>query len=201
MTISNSKADDRLAQIQMREPRLIEGVLLATACGLAYWFTAYVNTYVVQAQAVFSGVALFYLPAGVKLIAIMVARYWGALGLWVANFLHTASGWDGLSFFEVFWMSTLWVGATLTVVVAWAKYVGLRADLKNLTFISFVWLNLIAALVHGLVFNLYMVLIENRNIHEWLSSAKAMALGDFLGSGVLMLLLLGLYKSMRWLRG
>lgn len=186
--------------MHLREPGLLEGLLLATACGLAYLFAFYLNAHVVQAQTVFAGVALFYLPAGVKLIAIMVARYWGALGLWVANFLHSASGWEGLAMTDIFWMSVVWVGTTLTVVMMWAQYIGLRSDLKNLTFTSFVWLNLIAALVHGLVFNLYMVLISTRGMDEWLSSAKAMALGDFLGSGALMLMVLGVFKATKWMR-
>lgn len=194
------KAEELQNQLQVREPGIYEGLLLAVICGMAYLLSFYLNAHVVQAQTVFSGVALFYLPAGVKLIALMVARYWGALGLWVANFLHTASGWDGLALSEVFWMSVLWVGTTFTVVMIWAQYVGLRKDLKNLTFTSFVWLNLIAALVHGLVFNLYLVLIETRSMTEWVSSAKAMALGDFLGSGALMLMLLGVFKAMKWMR-
>lgn len=200
MTTPNLKAEGLPGTSPIREPGWTEGLALATLCGLAYLLSFYVNAYVVQAEAVFTGVALFYLPAGVKLIAIMVARYWGALGLWVANFWHTGTGWEGLLLYEVFWMSTLWVGTTLAVVLIWAQYIGLRSDLKNLTFRSFLWLNLIAAMMHGLVFNLYMVLIENRNFDEWLSSAKAMALGDFLGSGALMLIALGLFKAVRWLR-
>lgn len=200
MTTPNLKVEGLSGASHLREPGWTEGLVLATLCGLAYLLSFYVNAYVVQAEAVFTGVALFYLPAGVKLIAIMVARYWGAFGLWVANFWHTGTGWEGLLLSEVFWMSTLWVGTTLAVVLIWAQYIGLRSDLKNLTFRSFLWLNLIAALMHGLVFNLYMVLIENRNFEEWLSSAKAMALGDFLGSGALMLIALGLFKAVRWLR-
>lgn len=184
-----------------REPGWTEGIGLAAFCGLAYLVAFYLNMHVLQAESVFAGVALFYLPAGVKLIAIMVARYWGALGLWVANFLHTTQSWEALSMAEVLGMSLVWVGTTLTVVMLWARFVGLRADLKNLTFGRFVWLNLSAALVHGLVFNLYMVMIDHRSMDEWLHSAQAMALGDFVGSGALMLLVLGLYKITRKLRG
>lgn len=174
--------------------------MLATVCGVAYMATFYLNDYVVQAQEVFSGVALFYLPAGIKLIAIMVVRYWGALGLWVANFLHSLTGWEELTFIDVFWMSMVWVGTTLVVVMAWSRATGLRSDLKNLTFKSFVWLNLLAAVVHGLLFNAYLFAINVRIDTEWLSAARAMALGDFLGSGALMLLALGLFKAVRLVR-
>jgi hypothetical protein len=201
MTTPTLKEHGTPPPLHLREPSFGEGLVLAIFFGLAYLASFYLNAHVVRAQTVFSGVALFYLPAGVKLLAIMVGRYWGALGLWVANFLHTATGWDGLAWSEVFWMSVLWVGTTFTVVMMWAQYVGLRTDLKNLTFTSFLWLNLIAALVHGLVFNLYLVLIETRSMTEWVSSAKAMALGDFLGSGALMFMLLGVFKAMKWLRG
>jgi hypothetical protein len=186
--------------IHLREPSIGEGLLLAIVFGVAYIASFYLNAYVVKAQSVFTGVALFYLPAGVKLLAIMVARYWGALGLWVANFLHTTTGWDNLALSQVFVMSILWVGTTLLVVLTWASFTGLRTDLRNLTFRGFVWLNLLAAVIHGLVFNGYMVIVAERGFEEWLSSAKAMALGDFLGSGALMLSILLVYKAMKWLR-
>lgn len=199
MTITNPNPSHLPPPVRMKEPGVVEGLVLACACGVAYLGTFYLNAHVLQAPDVFAGVALFYLPAGVKLIAIMVCRYWGALGLWTANFLHTFTGWEGLALIEAFWMSVVWVGTTLMVVLMWAKYMGLREDLKNLTFSNFVWLNLIAALLHGIAFNLYMVVIDAREVNEWLSSAKAMALGDFLGSGVLMLLIVSLYKATRWL--
>ena len=201
MTIKTPRSPHLPPPTQIQEPRLLEGLVLACACGAAYLGTFYLNAHLVQAPDVFAGVALFYLPAGVKLIAIMVCRYWGALGLWVANFVHTATGWEGLALIEAFWMSVVWVGSTLMVVMLWTKYMGLRADLKNLSFSNFVWLNLIAAVVHGMAFNLYMVVIQLREVNEWLSAAKAMALGDFVGSGVMMLLIVSSYKAARRFRG
>ena len=200
MTIPSLKEHGVHPQLHLREPGFGEGLVLAIVFGLAYLASFYLNAHVVKAQSVFSGVALFYLPAGVKLLAIMVGRYWGALGLWVANFLHTATGWDNLVLSQVFLMSVLWVGTTLLVVLTWAHFTGLRTDLRNLTFRGFVWLNLLAAVIHGLVFNGYLIVLAERGIDEWLSSAKAMALGDFLGSGALMLSILLVFKTVKWLR-
>jgi len=200
MTFPALKEHGVQPHIHLREPSIGEGLLLAIVFGVAYIASFYLNAYVVKAQSVFTGVALFYLPAGVKLLAIMVGRYWGALGLWVANFLHTTTGWDNLALSQLFVMSILWVGTTLLVVLTWTHFTGLRTDLRNLTFRGFVWLNLSAAVIHGLVFNGYMVILAERGVEEWLSSAKAMALGDFLGSGALMLSILLVYKAMKWLR-
>lgn len=200
MTIPALKEHGAHPPLQLREPGLGEGLLLAMIFGLAYMASFYLNAHVFNAQSVFTGVALFYLPAGVKLLAIMVGRYWGALGLWVANFLHTTTGWDNLAVSQELVMSMLWVGTTLLVVLTWARFTGLRTDLRNLSFKGFVWLNLLAAVIHGLVFNGYLIFLAERNLDEWLSSAKAMALGDFLGSGVLMLSIVLVYKAMKWLR-
>ena len=200
MTIPILKGENIQSRLHLREPSFAEGLALAFVFGFAYFASFYINTHMIKAQSVFSGVALFYLPAGVKLLAIMVGRYWGALGLWVANFLHTATGWDNLALLELFVMSVLWVGTTLLVVMTWAHFTGLRTDLRNLTFKGFVWLNLLAALIHGLVFNGYLIILAERGIDEWISSAKAMALGDFLGSGALMLSILLVFKTVKWLR-
>jgi len=181
----------------LREPNGQEGVLLAVLSALAYTLTYSANVYVIQAQETFVGVALFFLPAGVKLVAIMVARYWGALGLFCVNFIHTQSFWSGLSWPEMLGVSVVWVGSTLAVVIVMSRTMHLSPDLKGLRFSQFVWLSLSAAVVHGLAFNAYMVLVGVRSGSEFMASAKAMALGDFLGSGAVMLLLLGLFKLIR----
>jgi hypothetical protein len=180
-----------------REPTWQEGILLAVLSALAYTVTYSANVYVIRAQETFVGVALFFLPAGVKLVAIMVARYWGALGLFCVNLVHTHSFWNGLSWFQMLGVSIVWVGSTLAVVVVLSRTMRLSTDLKGLRFGQFVGLSLAAAVVHGLVFNAYMLLIGVRSTSEFIASAKAMALGDFLGSGAVMLLLLGLFKLAR----
>jgi hypothetical protein len=181
----------------LREPTWQEGVLLAVLSALAYTLTYSANVYVIQAQETFVGVALFFLPAGVKLVAIMVARYWGALGLFCVNFIHTQSFWSGLSWPEMLGVSLVWVGSTLAVVIVLSRSMHLSPDLKGLRFGQFVWLSLTAAVVHGLAFNAYMVFIDVRDSAEFIGSAYAMALGDFLGSGAVMLILLGLFKLIR----
>ena len=181
----------------LREPTWQEGLWLAALSALAYTLTYSANVYVIRAQEAFVGVALFFLPAGVKLVAIMLARYWGALGLFCVNFIHTISFWNGLSTLEMLGVSIVWVGSTLLVVVALSRIMGLQPDLKGMRFSQFVWLSFTAAVVHGLAFNAYMVWIGVRNSAEWFSAAKAMALGDFLGSGAVMLILLACFKLLR----
>lgn len=182
------------SRLPLQEPNFKEGLWLALIAALAYAFTFSINVYVVRAQEAFVGVALFFLPAGVKLVAIMLARYWGALGLLCVNFVHTLSFWSGLDLWQMMGVSVVWVGSTLLVVVLMSRLFNLRPDLKGLRFSQFVWLSLVAALFHGLVFNGYMVAIGVRRSSDWLSSAQAMALGDFLGSGAVMLMLWGVFK-------
>jgi hypothetical protein len=187
-------------RLPLREPTVKEGLWLAFFSALAYAVTYSANIYVVRAQEAFVGVAMFFLPAGVKLVAIMLARYWAALGLLCVNFVHTLSFWNGLDWWQMVGVSVVWVGSTLLVVVVMSRLFNLQPDLKGLRFGQFVWLSLVAALFHGLAFNGYMVAIGIRRASEWLGSAKAMALGDFLGSGAVMLMLLVAFKLVQFAR-
>jgi len=92
------------------------------------------------------------------------------------------------------------VGSTLLVVVVMSRLLNLEPDLKGLRFGQFLGLSLVAALFHGLAFNGYMVAIGIRRTSEWLGSAKAMALGDFLGSGAVMLILFAAVKAIQFAR-
>lgn len=177
-----------------REPSLKEGLWLAAWCGALYVMAHWVNVHLIRIQATYVGVALFFLPAGVKLIALVVARYWGAFGLFVANLILTLFDWPDLDLWQSVGMSLVWVGATLAVVVVLNHTMGLRADLKGLRFGQFVWLSVLAAWVHGAAFNGYLVFIDVRTPTDWLPATKAMALGDFLGSGVLLLVVVLVLK-------
>lgn len=184
----------------LREMSVREGLWFALGTGCAYVLFLQLNIHVIQAQDAFPGVSVFFLPAGVKLLAILIGRHWGALGLVVANFLMSMLEWPYTPKATLLLMACVWAGTTLLVVIWLAGRMRLRQDLRGMTFVQFIVMDAVAACSHALVYNGLLVGLGNRHPEEWLPSATAMAMGDFLGSGAMMLMLLLTVRMWTWRR-
>lgn len=174
-----------------------EGLLFALGSGLAYALMLWINSNVIQVQDAFPGVAVFFLPAGVKLLALLIGRLWGALGLMVANFLLSFGDWPGTSPLVLLSMAMLWTGLPLLIVLGLARLLKLRTDLRGITFTQFVIIDATTASGNALVYNAYLMWLGHRNITDYAGAVSAMALGDFLGTGALILLTVGVLTALR----
>jgi len=167
-----------------------EGLLFALGSGLAYVAMLWVNSHILQAQDAFVGVTVFFLPAGVKLLALMIGRHWGALGLLCANFLMSFQDWPGVSPWVLLSMAALWAGLPLLIVLMLARLFKLRTDLRGITFTQFVLIDASTAIGNALAYNGYLLWLGQRDSADYWASVSAMSLGDFMGSGALILLAL-----------
>lgn len=176
---------------------LWQGLGLALGTGLLYVLTVWFNRHVIQAQDLFVGVSIFFLPAGVKLMGLLVGRHWGALGLLGSNFLMSAFEWNGIGWPILLLMSVLWVGLTWAVVETMLRLLQLPADLSGMRFTHFIAIDATAAVLHALGFNALQLQIGVREDSQYWSAVTGMALGDFLGSGAFALMLLGAVALLR----
>lgn len=174
-----------------------QGLALALSIGLLYVVTVWFNRHILQAQDLFVGVSIFFLPAGVKLVGLLVARHWGALGLLISNFSMSMLEWDGVPWPLLLLMSAVWVGVTWAAVETLLRLMRLPADLSGMRFTQFIAIDATAAVLHALVYNALLLQSGLRTDTDYLSAATGMALGDFLGSGAFALMLLGLVAMLR----
>jgi hypothetical protein len=163
---------------------------------LLYW-TAYQGhelllPYVAYAQ----GVALLFLPAGIKLVMIMVAGWRGALGCGLALSWIATSIWPELDGALLMAYAALSVGVTWAVVSAMLRQKALGPSLEGLSFWDIVQIDAVNTVLHGIVISGFFWALGLRSGEELWPAALAMALGDFLGSGAIMLLVL---LASRWL--
>jgi hypothetical protein len=169
---------------------LAEGLLFAFGSGLAYIAMLWINNHVVNAQDAFTGVSVFFLPAGVKLLALLIGRHWGALGLLCANFLMSFQDWPGVSPWVLFTMAALWSGLPWMIVLLLSRLFQLRTDLRGITFVQFVLIDAATAVGNAVAYNGYLLLLGNRDGADYWAAVSTMALGDFMGSGAMILLVL-----------
>lgn len=161
-------------------------VLGFTLYWLAYEFHELLIPYVAYTQ----GVALLFLPAGIKLVMIMVAGWRGALGCGLALFSLTPRFWPDLDLPWLALYSALSVCLTWLVVSWMLRRKALGPNLDGLSFWDIVQIDAVNTVLHGIAVNSFFWSLGLRSSETLWPATLAMALGDFLGSGVVMLLVL-----------
>ena len=169
----------------------IEKIALVLGSFLLYLAAFRINQtldeYVLYAQ----GVALVFLPAGVKHISILIGRLWGAIGCFLALAYVTPEFWTEISLIEILAYSGISTAVTLALIPAGIKILGINNDLSNLRFMHLPLLDLITTTGHSFVTNAYFI-ADGMKVNEgFIGNALGMALGDFTGSFVMMMLLFG----------
>lgn len=153
---------------------------------LSYECHEWVTPYVAYTQ----GVDLLFLPAGVKLVMIMVAGWRGAVGCTLSLLSLSTRFWPGLEPIWLLLYATLSVGMTWLVVCVMLKCRALGPALEGLSFWDLVQIDMLNTLLHGIAVNSYFWALGLRSSESFWPAALAMSFGDFLGTGVIMLLVL-----------
>jgi hypothetical protein len=148
------------------------------------------DEYVIYAQ----GVALVFLPAGIKHISILIGRLWGAIGCFLALAYVTPDFWTEISWLEIFLYSGISTATTLALILSGMRIMGINSDLSNLRFMHLPLLDLMTTTGHSFVTNAYFVADGMKVNQEFISNALGMAFGDFTGSFIMMMLLFGATK-------
>lgn len=174
--------------------RFVEKFALIVGAFILYLLAFRVNQsldeYVIYAQ----GVALVFLPAGIKHIAILVGRYWGAIGCFFALAYVTPEFWPTISFTQALIYSGISTIATLVAIHLGMQVLKIHSDLNNLRFIHLPALDLITTTTHSFVTNAYFIADGMKVDDEYMGNALGMGLGDFVGSFILMMSLLAAIK-------
>lgn len=170
----------------------LEGVFLALLAGGAYFIFFRVNELTDSWSVYTLGINLIFLPAGIKHIAILLARGWGALGCLVALFLMASESWVAEPATKVLGYSVVSILATWLGITIGMRLLRVDKDLSNLRWMHLPVMDLITTALHGSVVNFYFIASGMKADHL-IDNALAMMFGDFVGSFIiLMCMLLGL---------
>lgn len=171
--------------------------LFVAASAAAYLLMFWLNQLVFSSSGFSQGVDWIFLPSGVRLACVLVFLHWGALGVALAT---TAITWH-------FQSDGGWLTASVTGLISgfapWLAYrgylklTGMGRDLAQLSSTALVGM---AALFAVITASMHQIWYSARGMTEdLLQSLAVMALGDFVGSLVVLYLLkLGLVALMRW---
>jgi len=185
----------------MRWPE-VHGTHIATAVasGLLFSLSFRLNQYF-DAQFVYaSGISLLFLPAGVKLLAVLVGRLPAIMGLLVVSVYLGAGIWPDKPMSAIVYFAVVSLMTYPIAAFGLMRLLHIHQDLSNLRYHHIVWLSLAASVLNGVVHNwLYWTQGVTASEELWQKSA-AMALGDFMGCFVVVALfhtLMGVLRNMR----
>lgn len=128
-----------------------------------------------------AGISLLFIPAGVKLLLLLVGRLPAYVGLLISGTYLGIGIWPEKSMFPVFLFA--FVGLTNYAVAAKLvmKLFAIHRNLGNLKYWHIVLLSAAASLLNGVVHNLIYITQDVTVTEELISKSLAMTFGDFMG--------------------
>lgn len=156
-----------------------------------FWNALWIlNKQLMAPAQVTSGISLVFLPAGFRLLIILLFGGWGALGIFMFEPLLFFREFTGGSIAESLATSAISAFSPWLVTVLFCRAAGIRPSLAGLRPLHLPILALLLSLVTPLLFNLFFVAMGRHPAADFMRDYTAMAAGDFLGC----VLVIGLIK-------
>lgn len=173
-----------------RPPSTGEGLWFAAGSALAYLVAWWINRLIAPLEPLYFGVHVVFLPAGIKLLAILVGHHWGALGVaameYALRWVSTDSPPDLVSVLELL----VWVGATYVMVEGILRSGRVPFDLRGIRARHLVGLAAATAVTNAVASNAFALVTGRLAREEFWHLALVWLVGDIVGA----LLVLGLLQ-------
>lgn len=165
-----------------------EDILMAFTAAVAFWLSFRLNQLFDDFFLYSSGMSLLFLPAGVKLLLMLIGRAPALIGLLIAGAHLSMDIWPD----KPVWIAIIFtiVGLSSYGVSAYAvmRMLGIHRDLINLRYWHIIVLSLAASVTNGIVHNFVYVYEDVTGPGDVWTNAHAMAIGDFMGCFVVLAL-------------
>jgi len=160
-------------------------VLLSGLIWLATWKVAQSLLDFTQIK---QGITLVYVPAGVRLVILLIAGFWGAVGLALVYPLVVLQGAAAVSWPEIAAQSLIAGFVPYLAVLAVCRTAGVSRDLGKLRSIHLPLLAAAVSIAAALALSLTRVAFGRFSAATFLPDFTGMAMGDFLGCFAVILL-------------
>ena len=160
---------------------------------VSFFFFFFIITYFIAkefglANALKTNGAILFLPAGVRLLACLVGREWGAFGVFLGSFLVVVPTTfpNETNAFHLMIASISTTSVYLSVVIS-LSFLKVSNDLSNLKFIHLPFIDLIATFSQAFFFILILYMANHLDESELLPRFITQMTGNFLGGMVFLL--------------
>ena len=178
---------------------LLSASLIATSGILWFGFSTF-NKDVLSVTNFSTGVELVYLPAGIRLILVLIFGIWGAIGITFANLFPVTINIGHQSPEAIVINSAIAGFVPFLTVRAVQRLLGVDHDLSSLRPIHLPLLALAVSVVTPVAFNIQFVDLGVTQVSDLSENLSAMMLGDFLGCLVALAVLRAILAVIKPLR-
>jgi NAD/NADP transhydrogenase beta subunit len=169
----------RLQPTSLRQRAFIVAIVVASG---AVWLTGWqLAQSILDFTVLRTSVTLVYIPAGVRLVILLVAGIWGALGIILAFPFALIQVFPDVTWPEVAAYSVIAGLIPYATVLATCRVAGVSRDLGTLRSIHLPLLAAAVSLTGALTYAGALVAFGRFDTESFLPDATAMAAGDFLG--------------------
>lgn len=160
--------------------RLLNAALVATS-GVMWCLIWLLNRYLMSGTNVAPGIDLVFLPAGFRLLIVIVFGVWGAIGIFLADPLMFMLEFGPSHVQEVLVNAAISGFAPYFTVRAFFRMAGIEGSLSKLRPVHLPLLALAVSVVTPLLLNLHFLAEGRQTVSQFLPNFTAMMTGDFLG--------------------
>lgn len=180
------------------EPYLFNGSLII-ASGLIWYFIGRAQFDWLTSAKLAPGIDLVYLPAGIRLGIVLIARVWGASGITIANTLLFVDEFGSGSMGEVISNSVIAGFGPLLAVWVCCRILRIDINLGDLKPWHLPVLALVVSVITPTLFNLHFLVYGLKPFDQFAANVCAMMLGDFLGCLVVLMLMKGVIAAYKFI--
>ena len=153
-------------------------------CGASYFLFLYsfkINELFDSIAQYAPGINLVFIPAGIKLLCILVGGEAAAVGLLLSSVYISMGVWEHTTAMQMVYFAFTAVGSYYVAVLLVKKLMHVDDTLNNLRYLHIIILSAAASILNGTVHNVVYVWQEKVKFEDFFAHAAAMVVGDFLG--------------------
>lgn len=128
---------------------------------------------------------VMYLPAGIKLMSLLILRWRGAIGIGLAIFLRLNFYDPGFSAPEALFLALMNAGVSFLVIQTYLTLFHIPTSLKGLDLWHIVALSVISSLANGIFFTSLLLITNHLYLEEFGSTFWMILVSNFVGNAVL----------------
>lgn len=166
---------------QQRKPSRLLDVALVVTSGVIWCGVWLANMYLMSGTKIAPGIDLVFLPAGFRLLIVIVFGVWGALGIFLADPLMFMIEFGNTGISDMLINALISGFAPYVTVRVFSRLAGIEGSLIQLRAVHLPLLALAVSVVTPLLFNLHFLMAGRTSPSAFLPNFTAMAMGDFLG--------------------
>lgn len=166
----------------------IANITMMIVAGLSFALSFQINQLLDDYFVYAPGISLLFIPAGVKLLFVLIGRLPAIIGIMVVSVYLGHGIWPDKSILPVIYFAfvSLITYPISAYTIMWLLKI--RKDLANLRYWQIIVLSLVASITNGIVHNLLYMSQDVTTADELWTKSAAMTLGDFMGCFVVVAL-------------